>query len=65
MEVEFVKNNHSIPDACSIAVHTDQGIIYHTGDFKIDYTPMDGEVMDIPRIAELGKGSTFIISRKY
>ena len=61
MEVEFVKNNHSIPDACSIAVHTDQGIIYHTGDFKIDYTPMDGEVMDIPRIAELGKKGVLLL----
>ncbi len=61
MEVEFIKNNHSIPDACSIAVHTDQGIIYHTGDFKIDYTPMDGEVMDIPRIAELGKKGVLLL----
>ena len=52
MEDEFIKNNHSIPDACSIAVHTDQGIIYHTGDFKIDLTPIDGEVMDIHRICE-------------
>lgn len=55
MEVEFIKNNHSIPDACSIAVHTDQGIIYHTGDFKIDLTPIDGEVMDIHRICELSQ----------
>ncbi len=61
MEVEFVKNNHSIPDACSIAIHTDQGIIYHTGDFKIDYTPMDGEVMDITRIAELGKKGVLLL----
>ena len=61
MDVEFVKNNHSIPDACSIAVHTDQGIIYHTGDFKIDYTPMDGEVMDITRIAELGKKGVLLL----
>lgn len=61
MNVEFIKNNHSIPDACSIAVHTDQGIIYHTGDFKIDYTPMDGEVMDITRIAELGKKGVLLL----
>ena len=59
MEVEFIKNNHSIPDACSIAVHTDQGIIYHTGDFKIDLTPIDGEVMDIHRICELSKREFF------
>ena len=55
MDVEFIKNTHSIPDACSIAVHTDQGIIYHTGDFKIDLTPIDGEVMDMHRICELSK----------
>lgn len=61
MEVEFIKNNHSIPDACSIAVHTDQGIIYHTGDFKIDLTPIDGEVMDIHRICELGKKGVLLL----
>lgn len=55
MDVEFIRNNHSIPDACSIAVHTDQGIIYHTGDFKIDLTPIDGDVMDMHRICELSK----------
>lgn len=61
MEVEFIKNNHSIPDACSIAVHTDQGIIYHTGDFKIDLTPVDGEVMDIHRICELSKNGVLLL----
>ena len=61
MEVEFIKNNHSIPDACSIAVHTDQGIIYHTGDFKIDLTPIDGEVMDIHRICELSKQGVLLL----
>ena len=61
MEVEFIKNNHSIPDACSIAVHTDQGIIYHTGDFKIDLTPIDGEVMDIHRICELSKKGILLL----
>lgn len=61
MEVEFIKNNHSIPDACSIAVHTDQGIIYHTGDFKIDLTPIDGEVMDIHRICELSKKGVLLL----
>ena len=59
MSVEFIKNNHSIPGACSIAVHTDQGIIYHTGDFKIDLTPIDGDIMDLHRICELGQRGYF------
>ncbi|MGL4913523.1 MAG: ribonuclease J [Romboutsia sp.] len=61
MDVEFIKNTHSIPDACSIAVHTDQGIIYHTGDFKIDLTPIDGEVMDMHRICELSKKGVLLM----
>lgn len=61
MDVEFVKNNHSIPDAYSIAVHTDQGIIYHTGDFKIDLTPIDGEVMDLHRICELSDEGVLLL----
>ena len=61
MEVEFIKNNHSIPDSFSISFHTDQGIIYHTGDFKIDLTPIDGEVMDIHRICELSKKGVLLL----
>ncbi|MEF9991957.1 MAG: ribonuclease J [Romboutsia sp.] len=61
MSVEYIKNNHSIPDACSIAIHTEQGIIYHTGDFKIDLTPIDGEVMDIHRICELSKEGVLLM----
>lgn len=53
MSVEFIKVNHSIPDAYSVAVHTDQGVIYHTGDFKIDLTPIDGQMMDIHRICQI------------
>ena len=53
MSIEFIKVNHRIPDAYSIAVHTNQGVIYHTGDFKIDLTPIDGEMMDIHRICEI------------
>ncbi|EFD04748.1 ribonuclease J [Peptostreptococcus anaerobius] len=53
MSVEFIRVNHSIPDAYSIAVHTNQGVIYHTGDFKIDLTPIDGEMMDIHRICQI------------
>ncbi len=52
---EFIKNNHSIADAVSIAIHTPIGIIYHTGDFKIDFTPIDGEIADLGRVAELGR----------
>lgn len=60
-DVEFLKVNHSIPDACAIAVHTDQGIIFHTGDFKIDLTPIDGEVMDFHRICELSKKGVLLM----
>ena len=60
-DIEFIKMNHSIPDACSIAVHTDQGIIFHTGDFKIDLTPIDGEVMDFHRLPELSKKGVLLM----
>ncbi len=53
--VEFIRVNHSIPDACALAVQTPVGTIVHTGDFKLDLTPIEGEVMDIGRFAELGK----------
>ncbi len=52
---EFIHVNHSIADACAIAVTTPQGVILHSGDFKLDLTPIDGDVMDITRIGELGK----------
>lgn len=55
VSMEFIKNNHSIPDAVSIAIHTPIGIVYHTGDFKVDFTPIDGEIADLGRIAELGR----------
>ena len=54
-EVEFIATGHSIPDSSALAVHTPVGIIFHTGDFKIDYTPISGEVIDLTRFAELGK----------
>ncbi len=53
--VEFIRSNHSIPDAAAIAFHTPVGIILHTGDFKIDTTPIEGKMIDLKRIGELGK----------
>ena len=53
--VEFIRSNHSIPDACAIAFHTPVGVILHTGDFKIDSTPIEGKMIDLARIGELGK----------
>lgn len=53
--IEFVKTNHSIADASALAIFSPAGIILHTGDFKIDYTPVFGEPADLQRFAELGK----------
>lgn len=53
--IEFIHVNHSIPDAVAVAVHTPVGVVVQTGDFKIDTTPIDGEVIDLARFAELGK----------
>ena len=53
--VEFIHVNHSIADAVAFAIHTSMGVIVHTGDFKIDSTPIDGEVIDLGRFGELGK----------
>ena len=53
-EVEFIRSSHSIPDSVMLAIKTPAGTILHTGDFKIDYTPIDGKIMDFGRIAELG-----------
>ena len=52
--VEFIRSSHSIPDSVMLAIKTPVGTILHTGDFKIDYTPIDGKIMDLGRIAELG-----------
>lgn len=54
MEVEFIRVNHSIPDAVSLAIHTPAGVIIQTGDFKIDYTPIIGGIIDLARFGELG-----------
>ncbi len=54
-KVTFIRNNHSIPDAVSFAIDTPIGMVVHTGDFKIDYTPINEEVMDLGKFAELGR----------
>lgn len=54
MAVEFIRVNHSIPDSVGMAIHTPAGVLIHTGDFKVDYTPIEGGIIDLPRFAELG-----------
>ena len=53
-KVEFIRSSHSIPDSVMLAITTPAGTILHTGDFKVDYTPIDGQIMNFGRIAELG-----------
>src|SRR4029077_4299089 len=53
-EIEFIRVTHSIPDCVGLAIHTPAGVVVHTGDFKIDQTPLDGDHVDIPRVAQLG-----------
>lgn len=61
--VEFISSCHSIPDSVMLAISTPTGTILHTGDFKIDYTPIDGKQMNLGRIAELGnKGILALMS---
>lgn len=63
MAVEFIKVNHSIPDSVGMAIHTPAGVIVHTGDFKVDYTPIDGKIIDLARFGELGsKGVLALMS---
>lgn len=61
LSVEFIKTNHSIADSVAIAIHTPIGVIVHTGDFKIDYTPIDGCVTDLARFAELGSENVLVM----
>jgi len=55
MEVELIHVNHSIADSVSLAIHSPAGVLVHTGDFKIDFTPAEGQMIDLARFAELGK----------
>ena len=54
MAVEFISVNHSIPDSVGLAIHTPAGVLVHTGDFKVDYTPINGGPIDLARFGELG-----------
>ena len=54
MEIEFIRVNHSIPDAVGVAINSPAGVLIHTGDFKVDFTPVQGEVIDLGRFAQLG-----------
>ena len=53
--IEFIKTNHSIADAVALAIYSPAGIVVHTGDFKVDYTPVFGDAIDLQRLAEIGK----------
>ena len=53
--VEFIKTNHSIQDAAALAIYSPAGIVVHTGDFKVDYTPVFGDAIDLARFGEIGK----------
>ena len=53
--IEFIKTNHSIQDAAALAIYSPAGVVVHTGDFKVDYTPVYGDAIDLQRFAELGK----------
>lgn len=61
MTVEFIHVNHSIADACALAVRTPLGTIVHSGDFKLDLTPIDSEIMDITRLGELGREGVLLL----
>ena len=59
--VEFIKTNHSIVDAAALAIHTPVGVVVHTGDFKVDYTPVYGDAIDLQRFAELGRNGVLAL----
>lgn len=61
ISVEFIRTNHSIPDASAFAITTPAGVIVHTGDFKVDLTPIDGDPIDLARLGELGKKGVLLL----
>lgn len=60
-KVEFIRSTHSIADSVALAIHTPVGLVVHTSDFKIDYTPIEGETMDLARLAELGRKGVLLL----
>ena len=61
IKVEFIKTNHSIQDAAALAIYTPAGTVVHTGDFKVDYTPVFGDSIDLQRFAELGRNGVLAL----
>lgn len=61
LAIEFIRVTHSIAESCALAIHTPIGTVLHTGDFKIDYTPIDGKLMDLNRIAQLGQEGVLLL----
>lgn len=61
LTVEFIHVNHSIADACCLAIHTPLGTVVHTGDFKLDITPIQGEMMDLTRLGQLGREGVLLL----
>ena len=61
LNVEFIRVNHSIADACCLAIHTPLGTVIHTGDFKLDITPIQGEMMNVTRLGELGNKGVLML----
>ncbi len=59
--VEFIHVNHSIPGSCALSITTPVGIVFHSGDFKIDLTPINGKMIDMPRISEIGKKGVLLL----
>ena len=60
-KVEFVKVSHSIAGSCALSISTPVGVVFHTGDFKVDYTPIDGNMIDLQRIAEIGRQGVLLL----